>query len=165
MPDNFLNIFILCYSDIVLFYIYISARLHGLYNAFFSAFYSKQLNNMIYFYLYVFGRNNSNPSFHEKRLPVIAACRGFGWKFSTHRQAVYDWKLSGKKKKKQLKHRSIPSENHSFCVESIVFSINQPTNWINPFSLRSFFSDHTADKKPRWNWIRDWSIPWKCPWG
>ena len=30
-----------------------------------------------------------------------------------------------KKKKQYLKHRSIPSENHTFCVESIVFpSIN-----------------------------------------
>ena len=89
--DNFFKIFfILCYSDIVLFYNYISDRLHGLFNAFFSVFYSKQLNKMIYFYLYAFGRNKSNPSFHEKQLLPIAACSGFGWMFSTHPQAVYN---------------------------------------------------------------------------
>ena len=86
----FFKFFILCYSDIVLFYNYISDRLHGLFNAFFSAFYSKQLNKMIYFYLYVFGWNNSNPSFYEKQLLAIAACSGFGWMFPTHRQEVYN---------------------------------------------------------------------------
>ena len=125
---------------------------HGLYNAFFSAFYSKQLNKMIYFYLCVFGRNNSNPSFHEKQLLTIAACSGFGWMFSMHWQAVYNWKLSGKKKTKKkpiVKILIDPSENHTFCVESTVFPINQSKNWINSLSLRSFFSDHTAYKKPR----------------
>ena len=35
-----------------------------------------------------------------------------------------------KKKKQYLKHRSIPSENHTFCVESIVLPINQSKNWL-----------------------------------
>ena len=49
---------ILCYSDVELRYI--SVRSHGLYNSFFSAFYSKQINN-----------NDSNPSFHEEQLPAM----------------------------------------------------------------------------------------------
>ena len=28
-------------------------------------------------------------------------------------------------------------------------------NWINPFSQRSLFGDHTAVKKPKWPWARD----------
>ena len=37
--------FILCYSDVIPFYIYIhiSVRLHSLYNAFFSVFYRLQV--------------------------------------------------------------------------------------------------------------------------
>ena len=54
--------FVLCYSAVVLFYIYISVRSQGLHNAFFSAFYSKQINIMIYFYLSVFDSNESNKS-------------------------------------------------------------------------------------------------------
>lgn len=90
---SFFEFVISCYSDILLFYIYISARLHRLYNLFFSTFYSKQVNEMTYIYLYVFGRNNSNPSFHEKHLPVIALCSGFGWMFSTHRVAVWEFTM------------------------------------------------------------------------
>ena len=33
---------------------------------------------MIYFLLYVFDNNDSNPSFHEERLPAIAASSDFG---------------------------------------------------------------------------------------
>ena len=61
--------------------IYFSVRWCSLYNAFFSAFYSKQVSIMIYFYLNVFGSKNSNLSFHKKQLPIIAACSGFGWMF------------------------------------------------------------------------------------
>ena len=72
----------ICYSDVVLFYIYISVCLHGLNKAFFSAFYSKQINIMSYFYSCVFYNNERNPSFHEEQLPVIAACSERGWMFS-----------------------------------------------------------------------------------
>ena len=85
MPDSFFKI-VLFYAILILYFSTITYPITwpGLYNAFFSAFYSKQLNKMIYFYLCVFGRNNSNPSFHEKQLLAIAACSGFGWMFSTH---------------------------------------------------------------------------------
>ena len=52
-------------------HLYISVRSHGLYNSFFSAFYSKQIN-----------KNDSNPSFHEEQLPAIATRSGFAWMFS-----------------------------------------------------------------------------------
>ena len=51
--------------------IYISVRSHGLYNALFSAFYSKQISVKIYFYLNVFGSKDSNLSFHENSLPSL----------------------------------------------------------------------------------------------
>ena len=79
--------------------IYISFRSHGLYNALFSAFYSKQVSIMIYFYLNFFRSMERNLSFHEKQIPIIAACSGFGWMFFMHRQAVYEWKLLSKKEK------------------------------------------------------------------
>ena len=37
---------------------------------------------MIYFLFYVFDNNDSNPPFHEERLPAIAASSDFGWMFS-----------------------------------------------------------------------------------
>ena len=52
-------------------HLYISVSSHGLYNSFFSAFYSKQIN-----------KNDSNPSFHEEQLPAIATRSGFAWMFS-----------------------------------------------------------------------------------
>ena len=33
---------------------------------------------MIYFLLYVFDNNDSNPPFHEERLPAFAASSDFG---------------------------------------------------------------------------------------
>ena len=38
----------------------------------------KIINLMIYFLLYVFDNNDSNPPFHEERLPAIAASSDFG---------------------------------------------------------------------------------------
>ena len=78
------------------FMLFISVRSQGLHDAFFSAFYSEQINIMIYFYLSVFDSNDRNPSFHEKQLPVIAACSGFGKIFFMLRQAVYMRKLHRK---------------------------------------------------------------------
>ena len=57
---------------------YISTRLQDLCNASFSAFHSKQINTMIYNYLYVSDNYDSNPSFYEEQPPVIAGRSGFG---------------------------------------------------------------------------------------
>ena len=81
---------------------YISVRLHSLYNAFFSAFHSKQIYITIYFYLHVFENNDSNPSFHEEQLPLIAACSGFGWMFSHKLTGSLHVKTFTQKKKKKL---------------------------------------------------------------
>ena len=79
---------------------YIFVRLHSLYNAFFSAFHSKQIYITIYFYLHVFENNDSNPSFHEEQLPLIAACSGFGWMFSHKLTGSLHVKTFTQKKKK-----------------------------------------------------------------
>ena len=68
---------------------------------FFSAFHSKKINAMTYIYLHIFDNNESNPSFHEEQLQLlaIAARSGFGRMFFTHWQALYKWKISRKKNK------------------------------------------------------------------
>ena len=74
-------------------HLYISVRSHGLYNSFFSAFYSKQINN-----------NDSNPSFHEEQLPGIVTRSGFAWMFphaSTCRLQVRTFTQKKKTKKQQ----------------------------------------------------------------
>ena len=112
-----------------------SVRLHSLYNAFFSAFHSKQIYIPIYFYLHVFENNDSNPSFHEEQLPLIAACSGFGWMFSHKLTGSLHVKTFTQKKKNYSTYKqqskqfqfivvntlfpapSIPSVNHTSCVE------------------------------------------------
>ena len=108
--------------------IYISAPSHGLYNTLFSSFYSKQISIMIYFYLNVFGGKDSNLSFHEKQLPIIAACSGFGWTFFLHRQAVYEWKLSSKKE-------NISSKQFKFIVVSALFQARLIPSPLSVWSL------------------------------
>ena len=87
----------ICYSDVVLFYIYISVCLNGLNKAFFSAFYSKQINMMSYFYLWVFYNNERNPSFQKNSFPSLQHAATMVGYFLTHRQAVYNRKISCKK--------------------------------------------------------------------
>ena len=57
---------------------------------------------MIYFYLYIFDNNNSNPLFHEEQLPAIATiAAALAGCFLTHLRAVHKWKFSHKKKQQQ----------------------------------------------------------------
>ena len=53
--------------------------------------------------------------------------------------------------------RSIPSVNHTSCEESTFFLSTNQKNWINLFSQKSLFGDHTADKELRWPWARNCS--------
>ena len=41
---------------------------------------------------------------------------------------------------------------------SLFFLSANQKNWINPFSHRSLFGDHTAEKEPKWPQTRDWLI-------
>ena len=90
---------------------------------------------MIYFYLQVFENNDSNPSFHEEQLSLIAACSGFGWMFSYKLTGSLHVKTFTQKKKNYSTYKqqskqfqfivvntlfpapSIPSVNHTSCVE------------------------------------------------
>ena len=58
---------------------------------------------MIYFHLYVFNNNNSNPSFHEEQLPAIAAHSSFGWIFPHTSTGSSQVKIFTQQKKQQVK--------------------------------------------------------------
>ena len=83
-------------------HLYISVRSHGLYNSFFSAFYSKQINN-----------NDSNPSFHEEQLPTIATRSGFAWMFSHASTCRLQVRTFTQKKKKQKNNSNSNNSNDS----------------------------------------------------
>ena len=87
--------FILCYSDVIPFYIYIhiSVRLHSLYNAFFSVSYRPEKINIMTATTEIHrSMGNSFPSLQHAA--ALVGC------FLTHRQAVYKWKLLHSKKQK-----------------------------------------------------------------
>ena len=121
MPARF---FVLCYSAVVFFFIYICVRSHGLHNALLSAFYSKKIDAMIYFYLCVFDSN-----YHEKQLPAIAACSGFCFSCIDRQFTSENFRLKKKTIIKKIKFIPVSALFPARLIPSTL-STNQQ-NWIH----------------------------------
>ena len=93
---------------------------------------ARPLQFLIYSYLNVFDNNNSAPSFHEQ-LPAIVTRSGFGWMFSHISTGSLQVKtIQIYRYYALLSARSIPSVNHTSCVDSIVFiSISRKIEFID----------------------------------
>ena len=124
----------------------------------------------LYFYLNIFGNNDNNPSFRKEQLPATAARSGFGWMFSHASTGSWQVKtFSEKTTTTTVKTFKFIAVNALFAAWSIpyiksyflcgvyCFPTNQiKRNFIDPFSQRSLFGDHTTDKEPKWPRAQDW---------
>ena len=148
------------------------------YISFFSAFHSKQINIMTYFYSYVFDNNDSNPSLHEEQLPAIAARSGFCWLFSHASTGSLQVKTFTRKKdnnNNSNKSKTIQiyrcqcsisgpidpfRKSHSLCGVYF-FPINQSKNWINRFSQRWLYGYIPLRRSQNDPGARDWRRLWR----